>query len=61
MRSTRAHRRKLKCDLTALHDAEGTEKAALRSLEGKLAQHSKQREALERMEREVDEVCARHP
>ena len=48
--------RKLRCDLAALHDAEMTEKAALRALEAKLAQNAKQREALERMEREVDEV-----
>jgi len=40
----------------ALHDAEASEKAALRALEAKLSQHSKQREALERMEREIDEV-----
>ena len=40
----------------ALHDAEASEKVALRALEAKLSQHSKQREALERMEREIDEV-----
>ena len=48
--------RKLKCDLAALHDAEANEKAAIRQVEAKLAQHAKQREALERMEREVDEI-----
>ena len=42
--------------MVALHDAEASEKAALRALEAKLSQHSKQREALERMEREIDEV-----
>lgn len=47
---------KLRCDLAALQEAEASEKAALRALEVKLAQHAKQREALERMEREIDEV-----
>ena len=48
--------RKLKHDLAALQDAEAQEKATIRSLELKLAQHAKQREALEKVEREVDEV-----
>ena len=48
--------RKLKCDLAALHDAEASEKAAVRALEAKRAQHAKQREAIERMERDLDEV-----
>ena len=50
--------RKLKNDLAALHDAEVSEKAAIRALEIKLATHAKQREALERVERDVDEVVA---
>ena len=49
-------RNKLRCDLAAQQEAEASEKAALRALEVKLAQHAKQREALERMEREIDEV-----
>lgn len=50
--------RKLKCDLAALHNAEAEEKAAVRAVELKLAQHAKQREALERAEREVDAVLS---
>ena len=47
--------RKLKHDLKALEDAEKQERDTIRAVELKLAQHAKQREALER-ERDVDEV-----
>jgi kinetochore protein Nuf2 len=50
--------RGLRNHLTALHEAEAAEKAAIRSLELKLTKGAEQREALERATRDVDEVLA---
>jgi kinetochore protein Nuf2 len=50
--------RKLKSELAALRDAEANERQTIRSLELKIAQHAKQREALERIDREMDEVLS---
>ena len=50
--------RKLRIELRELQAAEVTERGAVRELEVKLAQYAKQREVLERVEREVDEALA---
>lgn len=48
--------RGLKTKLTELTESSSAEKAAIKALENQIAQHAIRREALERTEREVDEV-----
>jgi kinetochore protein Nuf2 len=48
--------RKLKADLAALQSTGMSEKAQMRSLEVSLAQHAKQKEVLERAQRDIDEA-----